>query len=47
MSLAFARRHFADYKAPERIHLCHALPKNVAGKVQRRVGEVAEHECQH
>jgi long-chain acyl-CoA synthetase len=33
---AFARRHIADYKAPEEIHFLAALPKNAVGKVQRR-----------
>jgi long-chain acyl-CoA synthetase len=33
---AFARRHIADYKAPEEIHFCKELPKNAVGKVQRR-----------
>jgi long-chain acyl-CoA synthetase len=33
---AFARRHIADYKAPEEIHFRPALPKNAVGKVQRR-----------
>ncbi len=33
---AFARRHIADYKAPEEIHFLKALPKNPVGKVQRR-----------
>ena len=33
---AFARRHIADYKAPEEIHFRKQLPKNAVGKVQRR-----------
>jgi long-chain acyl-CoA synthetase len=33
---AFARRHIADYKAPQDIHFRDALPKNAVGKVQRR-----------
>ena len=33
---AFARRHIADYKAPEDIHFLKELPKNPVGKVQRR-----------
>jgi len=33
---AFARRHIADYKAPEEIHFRDELPKNPVGKVQRR-----------
>lgn len=33
---AFARRHIADYKAPEEIHFRKELPKNAVGKVQRR-----------
>jgi long-chain acyl-CoA synthetase len=33
---AFARRHIADYKAPEEIHFLKELPKNPVGKVQRR-----------
>jgi long-chain acyl-CoA synthetase len=33
---AFARRHIADYKAPEEIHFRKDLPKNPVGKVQRR-----------
>jgi len=33
---AFARRHIADYKAPEEIHFRNELPKNAVGKVQRR-----------
>jgi long-chain acyl-CoA synthetase len=33
---AFARRHIADYKAPEEIHFLKSLPKNAVGKIQRR-----------
>jgi long-chain acyl-CoA synthetase len=33
---AFARKHIADYKAPEEIHFRKELPKNPVGKVQRR-----------
>jgi long-chain acyl-CoA synthetase len=33
---AFARRHIADYKAPEEIHFLKEMPKNPVGKVQRR-----------
>jgi long-chain acyl-CoA synthetase len=33
---AFARKHIADYKAPEEIHFREALPRNAVGKVQRR-----------
>jgi long-chain acyl-CoA synthetase len=34
--IAFARRHLAEYKCPERVLFLKALPMGITGKVQRR-----------
>ena len=34
--IAFARRHLAEYKCPERVLFLPVLPKGATGKVQRR-----------
>ena len=34
--IAFARRHLAEYKCPQRIVFLPSLPKGITGKVQRR-----------
>ena len=34
--IAFARRHLAEYKCPERVRFLPVLPKGITGKIQRR-----------
>jgi acyl-CoA synthetase (AMP-forming)/AMP-acid ligase II len=35
--VARARHHLAGYKLPKTVHVCDDLPKNVSGKVLKRV----------